>query len=726
MVARLLGRERAEGGRRGGGARLLRARFPALRARLGPGHRVLRAGVARQPDARPTRTRCRCCGCRPIWCVPSSASSTPTSRAGASPAASPARCWCPISPAARSRPARSTGRIWRCSGCKARSTPFSCKSRGPGGWSWTTAQVVRVTYAGQNGRKYVAIGKLLQAQGAIPAGQVTMQSIRAWLAAHPEQGRAVMDEDPSYVFFKEVRGLAPDDGPPGTLGASLTPGRSVAVDPGVVPLGAPLWLDTTDPTTGKPWHGMVVAQDTGGAVKGRGRMDLFFGWGAQAAQAAGRMQAQGQSYVLLPAVAGRRRGRPRERDGRSDRAAHASLRRLHRGAGGVVTSLVDVVVTSPPYNLDLAYRHYADRRPEAEYLDWMVAVAAALKRVLKPDGSFFLNIARLLQPALAAVRADRAAAAALRAAEPHRLGEGDHAPAMTASGTTSRSPGERFLHHMHEHVFHLTHEGDVQLDRLAIGVPFKDKSNIARRGHAAGPALPRQHLVHPLSDGAEPGGEIRPSRHLPARPAALVHPPARPADAVVLDPFAGTGTTLLAASWRGARHRHRDRPELRRDRPRAAVGPAEECRCWRLKALTLEWLDARAAPRRAVRHLPGRSAPPDRGLRRDPAAGGGRLPGGGAAGADLLRPARLQFRRPRHDAPISRAAPRCVRRLRLRGGALGFLRRNAAHHLPHLFDDDPNLRARADALAARTYELVSFPDRRAWDGARAGAHIAAA
>ncbi len=161
-------------------------------------------------------------------------------------------------------------------------------------------RVVRVTYAGQNGRKYVAIGKTLAARGAIPEGQVTMQSIRAWLLAHPAQARALMDENPSYVFFREIDGLPPQDGPPGTLGASLTPRRSVAVDPRTVPLGAPIWLATTDPVTGKPMQRMVVAQDTGGAITGRGRIDLFFGWGQAAREAAGRMQAQGQSFVLLP------------------------------------------------------------------------------------------------------------------------------------------------------------------------------------------------------------------------------------------------------------------------------------------------------------------------------------------------------------------------------------------------------------------------------------------
>ena len=99
---------------------------------------------------------------------------------------------------------------------------------------------------------------------------------------------------------------------------------------------------------------------------------------------------------------------------------------------------VDVIVTSPPYNLGIAYSLYGDSREEAEYLDWMVRVAAALRRVLQPDGSFFLNVAGLLDPALAAVRADRAAAAAVRAAEPYRLGEVDRASAPTASAISSR------------------------------------------------------------------------------------------------------------------------------------------------------------------------------------------------------------------------------------------------------------------------------------------------
>lgn len=160
--------------------------------------------------------------------------------------------------------------------------------------------VVRVTYAGQNGRPYVALGKLLADRGQIPRDQVSMQTIRAWLDAHPDQARALMDENPSYVFFKEVSGLGPDDGPPGALGASLTPGESLAVDPSIVPLGAPVWLDTTEPGGTAPLQRLMVAQDTGGAIRGQGRADIFFGWGTQAESDAGRMQQQGRSYVLLP------------------------------------------------------------------------------------------------------------------------------------------------------------------------------------------------------------------------------------------------------------------------------------------------------------------------------------------------------------------------------------------------------------------------------------------
>ena len=160
--------------------------------------------------------------------------------------------------------------------------------------------MVRVSYAGQNGRPYVPIGRVLADRGQIPLDQVSLQSIRAWLNAHPADADEVMNQNPSYVFFREIIGVRPEEGPPGSLGAPLTPGRSVAVDRSYIPLGAPLWLDTTDPVTGSRLQRLVMAQDIGGAIKGPVRADLFWGWDAEAEDKAGRMRQPGTDFVLLP------------------------------------------------------------------------------------------------------------------------------------------------------------------------------------------------------------------------------------------------------------------------------------------------------------------------------------------------------------------------------------------------------------------------------------------
>jgi membrane-bound lytic murein transglycosylase A len=160
--------------------------------------------------------------------------------------------------------------------------------------------VVRVTYAAQNGRPFVPIGRVLADRGDLPLEQVSLQSIRAWLQAHPDQAQRVMDTDPSYVFFREIDGLRPDQGPPGTLGIPLTPGRSIAVDRAFLPLGAPVFIDTTDPLSGVPLQRLMLAQDLGGAIKGPARTDIFFGWGRTAEERAGRVRAHGREYVLLP------------------------------------------------------------------------------------------------------------------------------------------------------------------------------------------------------------------------------------------------------------------------------------------------------------------------------------------------------------------------------------------------------------------------------------------
>jgi membrane-bound lytic murein transglycosylase A len=154
--------------------------------------------------------------------------------------------------------------------------------------------LVTVGFDGQNGRAYVPIGRLLVERGEIAREDVSLASIRAWLAAHPAQARGLMDENPSYVFFREIEG----DAPIGTQGAALTPGRSIAVDRAFLPLGVPLWLDVAQ--DGASLRRLVVAQDTGAAIRGPVRGDLFFGFGEAAEAQAGRMRARGAYYMLLP------------------------------------------------------------------------------------------------------------------------------------------------------------------------------------------------------------------------------------------------------------------------------------------------------------------------------------------------------------------------------------------------------------------------------------------
>lgn len=177
---------------------------------------------------------------------------------------------------------------------------FILQVQGSGRVDLPNGRVMRVTYAGQNGRPYVPIGRVLVDRGEMTLDQVSLSSIRAWLESHRGQEAAVMEENPSYVFFREVTTLRPDEGPPGALGVPLAPGRSIAVDRAFIPLGAPVFIDTTDPLTGAPLQRLMLAQDIGGAIKGPARADIFFGWGRQAEARAGRMRAHGHEYILLP------------------------------------------------------------------------------------------------------------------------------------------------------------------------------------------------------------------------------------------------------------------------------------------------------------------------------------------------------------------------------------------------------------------------------------------
>ncbi len=155
----------------------------------------------------------------------------------------------------------------------------------------------RVGYAGQNGHKYTAIGKELIDRGQLKREEVSLQTIRAWLLAHPDEAAALMNRNPSYVFFQLLNG----DGPNGAQGVALTPGRSLAVDAKFLPYGAPVWLDAEGPLDkARPLQRLVVAQDTGGAIRGPVRGDLFWGHGEDAETGAGVMKSRGGYFLLLP------------------------------------------------------------------------------------------------------------------------------------------------------------------------------------------------------------------------------------------------------------------------------------------------------------------------------------------------------------------------------------------------------------------------------------------
>ena len=169
---------------------------------------------------------------------------------------------------------------------------FFLQVQGSGRLRLPDGSVMRIGYDSQNGRDYVGIGKLMKDRGLIGPGQTSMQGIVEWLRTHPEEGKAIMRENKSWIFFRELTGA----GPLGALGVPVTGGVTVAADPAFVPLGAPVLLsmDRTDAT------GLWIAQDTGGAIKGTNRFDTFWGAGEAAKATAGGMAARGTAFVFLP------------------------------------------------------------------------------------------------------------------------------------------------------------------------------------------------------------------------------------------------------------------------------------------------------------------------------------------------------------------------------------------------------------------------------------------
>jgi peptidoglycan lytic transglycosylase A len=179
---------------------------------------------------------------------------------------------------------------------------FFMEIQGSGALRFPDGREIRVGYAASNGRPYRSIGRLLIEEGKLPREAVSLQSIRAWLAAHPEERARVLRHNESYVFFHRL------DGPPlGSLGVPVTPGRSIATDPRLFPAGALAFIRTEHPRRTsdggiewRPLRRFVLNQDTGGAIRGPARADVFWGRGPEAELAAGLMRQSGELYFLVP------------------------------------------------------------------------------------------------------------------------------------------------------------------------------------------------------------------------------------------------------------------------------------------------------------------------------------------------------------------------------------------------------------------------------------------
>jgi len=182
---------------------------------------------------------------------------------------------------------------------------FFLQIQGSGQVRLDDGTVIRVGYAEQNGLPYRAIGRDLIEMGALTPEEVSLQSIRDWLIANPAKADDIMSRNKSYIFFQENTELDPSEGPLGAQNIPLTSGRSLAVDPRHIPLGAPLWLETTAPWPDgdRPLQRLVIAQDTGGAIKGPIRGDVFWGAGEQAESIAGHMKSKGRFFVFVPRAA---------------------------------------------------------------------------------------------------------------------------------------------------------------------------------------------------------------------------------------------------------------------------------------------------------------------------------------------------------------------------------------------------------------------------------------
>ncbi len=163
-------------------------------------------------------------------------------------------------------------------------------------------ETIRLAYADQNGHPYKSIGKYLVSKGELTLDQASAQGIKEWIAKHPARRDELLNANPSVVFFKEEKLNDPSIGPKGALGVPLTAQRSIAIDATQLPLGAPVFLSTSMPLSEQPLQRLMLAQDTGGAIRGAVRADFFWGFGREAGETAGRMKQRGALFLLLPAA----------------------------------------------------------------------------------------------------------------------------------------------------------------------------------------------------------------------------------------------------------------------------------------------------------------------------------------------------------------------------------------------------------------------------------------
>ncbi|MFN3280947.1 MAG: murein transglycosylase A [Tabrizicola sp.] len=169
--------------------------------------------------------------------------------------------------------------------------------QGSGRIRMTDGTVIRVGYAGKNGHAYRSVGQEMVRRGTHTLDQVSAPEIATYVRSNPSAGRELLDTNPSYVFFRKIGTLRPEDGPIGAMGRSITALRSVAIDPKFTPLGAPVWIEKDGR---RPIRSLMVAQDTGGAIKGMQRADIFYGTGKDAGDAAGTVKDPGRMVLLLP------------------------------------------------------------------------------------------------------------------------------------------------------------------------------------------------------------------------------------------------------------------------------------------------------------------------------------------------------------------------------------------------------------------------------------------